>query len=250
MKRIRPAFEKEVIARYLANEYYQHEFNRDRLAFEHLILEPNLENPTENAIRRALFCRRRGHLWRELPEPTEWHEVELEGVDFSRIRVFPRFPWNALGADDLLINSIVQRIRSGRPQYQKRLLAKIHSVAYRLRSERTRRSAVMLVGIDERHPFTILEGNHRLTAAMLISAEIVPSRFQVFCGFSRQMNDCCWYDSNFRSLLHYAVNRLRNLWHNCDADLPRLHLPLGPNGLVTSLSTGDDPLMPFSVERE
>ncbi|MEO8726815.1 MAG: hypothetical protein ABI383_11940, partial [Acidobacteriaceae bacterium] len=93
MKMLRRALEPEVIASFLQAEFYQSEFDRDRLQFEPIVLHPDLGNSVENSIRKALLFRRRGHMWRELPSDTAWYEVEIEPADLSRIRVFPRAHW-------------------------------------------------------------------------------------------------------------------------------------------------------------
>ena len=78
MKRLRRVEEPEVIAEFLKNEFYQGEFHEDREQFEKLVLEADITNDVENALRRALLFRRRGHMWRELPADTQWWQVEFE----------------------------------------------------------------------------------------------------------------------------------------------------------------------------
>ncbi len=78
MKRLRKVSEAQVIAEFLKNEFYQDDFHYDREKYENVVLEPNLDDDLENAIRRALLFRRRGHMWRELPVDTEWWLVQLE----------------------------------------------------------------------------------------------------------------------------------------------------------------------------
>ncbi len=71
-------------------------------------------------------------------------------------------------------------------------------------------------------PVTVLEGNHRLTAALLASPEVLHSRFRIFCGFSPRMSESCWYQTNLPNLWRYAQNRARNLFYDRDADVERL----------------------------
>jgi len=78
-----------------------------------------------------------------------------------------------------------------------------------------------LIGTDEEHAVTILEGNHRLTAAMLASPKLLQRQFRVLCGFSPHMGQCCWYQTNFTTLWRYFKNRISNL-HDKDADVARL----------------------------
>lgn len=222
MKRIRQVPEADVIAEFLKNEFYHAEFQRDRHQFERLVLEGNIEDERENAIRRALLFRRRGHMWRELPPDTEWWEVELEFDDLQMIRVFPRAHWRKIadGSSFSLMN-IARRIRSGKFTGRTQMfVSKIQALSYRLRDHQDS-SAVLLIGIDEKNPVTILEGNHRLTAAVLASPAVVRKRFRVLCGFSPRMQESCWYETNVPNLWRYAKNRLRNL-RDREADLTRV----------------------------
>src|SRR3954447_21947657 len=111
MRILQAVNEAEAIGEFLKNEFYQVEFNRDRDQFEELVLRPDFNNPEENAIRRALLYRRRGHMWRELPHDTKWFQVELESSDLRRIRVFPRAQWRRMSNGSFGIADIVDRIR-------------------------------------------------------------------------------------------------------------------------------------------
>lgn len=220
MKKLRRVTEAEVVAEFLRNEFYQEEFHRDRRHFERLVLDADLSNEVENAIRRALLFRRRGHMWRELPEDSQWWEVQLELDDLPRIRVFPRAQWRRVSNGSFLLSDIVHRIRSQEFNGKVRdFIAKVHSLSYQLRHE-TERSCVILIGVDEHHPMTILEGNHRLAAACLASAQLLESRFRVLVGLSPRMVESCWYETNLSNLWRYARNRMRNLYDR-EADLER-----------------------------
>ena len=211
MKRIRRVSEAEVVAEFLKNEFYQEEFHRDREQFEKVVFSADISNESENEIRRALLFRRRGHMWRELPLDTEWWEIEIEPEDLQRLRVFPRANWRRISDGSFLLSDIVRRLKTEQFSGKVRdFIAKIHSLSYRLRVERDP-SSVLLIGIDEWHPMTILEGNHRLAAACLISPELPRTRFRVLVGLSPRMVESCWYETNFSNLWRYAKNRMRNL---------------------------------------
>jgi hypothetical protein len=221
MKRIRQVQEAEVIAEFLKNEFYHQEFRHDRNQFEHVVLSPDLSDERENAIRRALLFRRRGHMWRELPPDTVWCEVELEPADLGNIRVFPRAHWRKIAGETFLISDIVRRLRKGRFDARTTyFISKIQALSYRLRTQ-TDNSAILLIGVNEQLPLTILEGNHRLTAALLASPDLLHERFRVFCGFSPRMYESCWYQTNLPNLWRYAKNRLRNFYDR-EADLSRV----------------------------
>ncbi len=80
---------------------------------------------------------------------------------------------------------------------------------------------MVLIGLDEEHPITIIEGNHRMTAGMLSSPETLHKRFRVFLGMSARMSEVCWYNGTLGNILRYLKNRLRHMWVDSDADLIR-----------------------------
>ena len=211
--------EAEVIAEFLKNEFYQKEYDRDREEFESIVLEPNLADENQNAIRRALLYRRRGHMWRELPKDTQWHEVEIDQEDLRRIRVFPRAHWRKISNGSFLLSEIVKQIRECAIAKSDPAFSKIQLLRYRLRRDGVH-SSVLLIGVDEDQPLTILEGNHRLAAAMLVSPQLVQTGFRVLCGLSPHMYESCWYDTNIPNLWNYLKNRLHNLVDK-EADVQR-----------------------------
>src|ERR1700758_3855131 len=225
MKRLRRVTEAEVIAEFLKNEFYQEEFHQDREQFEHLVLDAETSDEAGNALRRALLFRRRGHMWRELPAGTQWCEVKIEPEDLERVRVFPRAQWRRVANGSFLLKDIVKRIKTKPFRGRTRdFIAKVQALSYYLRGHEDN-SAVLLIGVDDQSPVTVLEGNHRLTAALLASPEILQGRFRVFCGFSPSMSKSCWYQTNVPNLWRYAQNRLRNLFYDADADVERLLKP-------------------------
>jgi hypothetical protein len=223
MKRLRRVHEPEVISEFLKNEFYQEEFHPDRSQFERLVMQADVTNDCENALRRALLFRRRGHMWRELPTDTQWWEVRLESDDLDLIRVFPRAQWRRVSNGSFQLIDIAERIATVDfpGEKTKTFISKVQSIASDLRNGKEP-SSVLLIGIDEINPFTILEGNHRLTAALLTSPTLVQTCFNVLCGFSPKMGQSCWYETNFPNLWRYAKNRYRNLFYDREADVYRV----------------------------
>jgi hypothetical protein len=69
--------------------------------------------------------------------------------------------------------------------------------------------------VGEAGPLTIIEGNHRMTAAALVSPQDAHLHFRFLCGFSPHMMNCCWYQTDFSTLLRYAKNSFTWLFDNC-----------------------------------
>jgi len=88
-------------------------------------------------------------------------------------------------------------------------------------------AAVILIGINESEPVTILDGNHRLTTAMLTSPQLL-RRLRYVCGLSPRMTECCWYNTNIGTLLRYARNLVTHARRNPEAELEHLLDAQGP----------------------
>ena len=169
------------------------------------VMAPDFSDALENARRRALLFIRHGRLWRELPEGTEWYEVELTPADLQRVRVFPRAQWRKLARGNFAITDVVHGIAQGDRRYlpEAKFLAKIDGLGEQIR-QGTAPGAVLLIGLNENGPFTILDGNHRLVSAMLISAQAFRT-LRFFCGLSPKMTNCCWYATNLATLFRYGT---------------------------------------------
>jgi len=236
MKKIVRTTEAEVVAEFLKAELFHPEFDADRENFESLVNHPDLTNEAENAIRLALLFRRRDTMWRELPEDIQWWDIQIEPEDIEHINVFPRAQWRRVANGDFQALHVAEKIRTQLEQGKtSMLLAKIHILRTNLQLEGPR-STVMLIGIDEHHPFTLLEGNHRFIASMLLPREIMLRRLRLVGGFSPQMGKCCWYKTDLPNLLHYTKNRIKYMWSR-DADVTRLlQMRASPTGDLASVS--------------
>ena len=97
---------------------------------------------------------------------------------------------------------------------------KMRSVAADLRGDGVPNS-VLLIGVDEWSPLTIIEGNHRMAAAMLLSPAAVNETFRFYCGLSPEMTNCCWYRTDLKNLCRYAGNIVRYMFQDRDCLVQR-----------------------------
>ena len=214
--KVREVSEHEVIAEFLKAEFYQPEFDRYREQAACIVFDADVGNVHENAVRKALLFRRRGRLWRELPESTQWWEIELQPSDLARVRAFPRKQWRKFAQGDFYLVRMIERIRSKVESTDRSWFTeKMREVAADLRGSGVPNS-VLLIGVDERSPLTIIEGNHRMAAAMLVSPTAVNEKFRFYCGLSPEMTNCCWYRTDLKSLCRYAGNLIRYILHDRD----------------------------------
>jgi len=212
----RPLSQQEVIAEFLKNEFHHPEFDDYRIRFEHVVTRPDMNDSNENGLRRALLFLRRGPMWRELPNDTQWWEVELTRHDLSRVRVFPRAQWRRLAHGNYYLTEIADRMRE---ELDGSANDEFFSKLRRLGQAEIVNSTVLLIGIDEKQPLTILDGNHRVAAGMLAIPSSVPERFRFICGFSPRMTECCWYETNVHTLWRYAKNLLTHITYRPEADI-------------------------------
>ncbi len=215
-ERLRRVPEAEVIAEFLRGEFYHPVFDPYRREFQHLVENCDLDSANDNFIRRELLFRRRGRLWRELPADTEWWEIHMTARDLARLQSFPRNEWRRFAMKGFYLNDTVSRIRAEIAlEQQSAFLTKLQAIAGDLR-ESVVPDAVLLIGTDAHHPLTIIEGNHRMAAAMLAMPESAHSRFRFFCGLSPNMTSCCWHKTDLRSLTRYAGNTVRYILRDRD----------------------------------
>jgi O-antigen/teichoic acid export membrane protein len=222
IRKLRAVTEDEVMSAFLKNDFENPDFEDYRETLTHLVTQPNLSDPVENAKRRALLFIRHGSLWRVLPESTQWFEVTLRPADLQRIRAFPRAHWRKLAKGDFTITEIVREIAAGRCHdvVEEEFLTKILDIRNWLEQD-IDAGAVLLIGVTGKGPFTVLDGNHRLAASLIASTE--PSkRFRVYVGLSPQMGQCCWYNTNVSTLFRYAAKKMRQFMHDPVVELERL----------------------------
>ncbi|MGH9538675.1 MAG: hypothetical protein ACRD3H_12160, partial [Terriglobales bacterium] len=222
IRTIRRVAENEVIAEFLKTDFHKPEFRKYQQTLGEVVTAPNLSDAVENAVRQALLFVRHGALWRELPEGTQWFEVEIEKSDLERIRVFPRAQWRRMARGNFGLPDVSQRIAGGdcSDVADEAFLLKIQQLRTRL-EDGWLPGAVLLIGLNQSGPFTLLDGNHRMVAAMLASPEDL-SRFRFYCALSPRMNECCWYETNMATLARYGTNLVRHLVSDPHAELERL----------------------------
>lgn len=216
---IRRVTEDEVIAEFVRSDFENSAYREYHDSMRPIVESPNVENSAENAKRRALLFLRHLSLWQELPQDTEWFEAEVRPTDLHLIQVFPRAQWRRIAKGRFVITEVVERVRAGRLNSGEAFQEKIASIRRQMEVESSVPSSVVLIGLNESGPLTIIDGNHRFVAA-LMAGRLHKLRF--LCGFSPRMTRCCWYRTNPLTLTRYARNLVRQLTHRPDVELARL----------------------------
>lgn len=169
------------------------------------------------SVRRAAS---KAVLVQSFPSDTQWWEVEVEPQDMQKIRFFPRAEWRKVANGSFLLPDVVHSIRTGQFNGKTRqFINRVENLSSRV--SLVHNSSILLIGLHDRSPLTIIDGNHRM-AASLLSYPVPRDCLRYFCGLSPQMTQCCWYDTNPLALWRYAKHRLRDSIYDHDASVEKL----------------------------
>jgi len=216
---VRRVAEDEVIAEFLRSDFHRTEF-RDYDAMSSLVLNPNLDDAEENATRRALLFIRHLALWKELPSDTEWYEVEVTESELMNVRIFPRAQWRKVARGSFSAIEVAEGMRTRKHLLEESFVNKIAAMSGCFVEGADSFAAVVLIGVSENEPLTVLDGNHRLTAAILANPSGL-KKLRFICGLSPRMSECCWYNSNLATLFRYGRNAIVNAVRKPEAELAR-----------------------------
>ena len=236
---LRPVTENEVIAEFLNSDLNHPDF-RDLDKARALVPEPHQHHADAIAKRHALLLAKRRSLWEELPNETEWHEVKVNADGLDLIKVFPRSQWRKLARGNYSVVRVTESLRAGQHNLDDRFLSKIAALGEQLSQGDGEFGTVILLGVNERGPLTVLDGNHRLVAALLSSPAGL-SKLRFMCGFSPRMTECCWYKTNPATLIRYGKHILARAVRDPRAELERIfgdYSELTKNSVKPSQSGG------------
>jgi hypothetical protein len=218
---IRQATEDEVIAEFLKSDFHSPAFSEYQESLREVVNNPDLDDAGENAKRRALLYLRHLSLWRQIPAGTKWYEMEIDEENLGQIRAFPRAQWRRIARGNFSITEVAEGVRTRKHLVDLSFLLKIVSIGDRLRLDDPGFSAVILIGLNESERLTIVDGNHRLVAAMLSTPSAV-RKLRFLCGLSPRMAECCWYNTNLLTLCRYGINKLTGTIRNPEAELAQI----------------------------
>ena len=112
-------------------------------------------------------------------------------------------------------------MQSRQQKIDAQFLDKITAIRHQFLKDDPGFGAVILIGLNESEPLTILDGNHRVVAALLSTPGSLKS-IRFLCGLSPRMMECCWYNTNFATLCRYGKNLLAHAMRNPETELARL----------------------------
>jgi len=149
-----------------------------------LVDAPDLADPEQNRLRMRMLYYMRRHLVGEIPPDTEWHEVRwLTDEHVDELRVIGRCEW-----DNPLDRNQLRRVAARAPRAAPPTLPL---------------GPIVLWGHGRGGPFTILEGNHRLTALVAAGAQ-----FQASACVGLSPSGCYWHLEDPAAIL------INDLWRS------------------------------------
>jgi hypothetical protein len=159
-----------MVASFLRSEW--HKIGTVRFADKRLASNPDLQEPTQNSLRAVLLWSFRGPLLNEIPSDTQWFAVEfLRNQHLKQLRAIDYGEWSS--SKDM---NELEKVALRNPE--------------RLQSASITEWEPVLWGHDTSGPFTILEGNHRLTA--LAALPVRPTcKMLAYVGLSQ--SKCIWH---------------------------------------------------------
>ena len=215
---IRRISEDGAIAEFLESDFAHSAYEEYRESLKQLVSSPDLENPSENRQRRALLFLRHRSLWKELPPDTEWFEAEIRDLALEQIQVFPRAHWRKLARGNFAITRVMDRMKN-ETAGEDPFFSKIEAIRGVFSHDFKTPGAILLIGVNESGPLTILDGNHRFLAAAM---ENRVHNLRIVCGLSPRMTQCCWYKTNLFNLTRYGRNLLRHVVRHPETELKNL----------------------------
>jgi hypothetical protein len=145
-----------------------------------IVDKPDLTDAVENNLRASLLCGMREPLLRLVPAGTRWFEVKhLRECHFAQLHAINHAYWNH--RDDM---NELDKIAVRKPQV--------------LRGSIGDWEPPILWGHDASGPFTILEGNHRMSALAGSQVERVRCALPVYVGLSAEL--CVWHHPDVDAL--------------------------------------------------
>lgn len=216
---VRRITEDEAIAEFLRGEFNNAAYSKYQDHFYSLVTSPKLDDEEENAKRRALLFLRHRALWKELPDDVMWYEASFDADNVDQIRVFPRAHWRKMAQGDFSVRRVLRRFEGGAKGVDPEFVAKIENIRTSMSIESLAFGSVLLIGVNEAEPLTVLDGNHRFVAALL---EGKADRLRFICGLSPHMTECCWYRTDLKTLTRYGRNLVRHLIRLEDSDINRI----------------------------
>jgi hypothetical protein len=184
---VRPSSEAEMVATFLRGELDSERFGPAIRAEidERLLLEPNLEDEEENALRRAALeatraYERREGLFHGFPDDVRWERVALAPDEVLALRYIQYSFWNELSGGSRRPLDAAERIRDGIAVFGRLptdgFLAAAESFSVAGLPE--------LIVVGGTGPeLVLLEGHVRLTL-MALRPELLPPELEVLLGRS------------------------------------------------------------------
>ena len=159
-------------------------------ADEKIITEPDLQNESENLLRKRIFGKFRGYgenqmLFEGFPQDVQWKRVKLSPQEVLQIHYITYSYWDEISKQTHSPVVAAETIRSGVEIFGQSNEGFLNATQF-LR-DGGKFPELVLVAKNETAPLTVLEGHLRLTAYAL-APQHIPNPLTAIVGFSENMN--------------------------------------------------------------
>jgi len=181
---------------FLKSEWYKPFYSSVRDQLNKIVLEPNLEDSNENAVRKYLLWQWREPLLKWLPNNITWHLVRVDLNEFSDLFVIKEPQWEKTFGSQKTLKKVAQAIINGYPDKGAGIKI-IQDIKKRIGSYPFIEKLILIsTSIDT--PSTVIEGNHRAIAFQLKALENgntshIPKK--LILGTSPHMLNCPWLNT-------------------------------------------------------
>jgi hypothetical protein len=201
MKLIKPISEAAMVAEFVGAEFKSARFGEltQAAALEAGVELHHLENPdisslADNELRaRALETRRgystRTNLFSGIPAQVDWHQAELDALDFERLRYInciPTIEWGMLSNGTHLVKEGAKHIFA-MPENEDPAMH-VRAI-YRTAKEGVAPPPIIVVTDPEHSRLVVLEGSVRSTGLYRALTEGIISKVNAIVGISSRMNE-------------------------------------------------------------
>ncbi|MDO8460225.1 MAG: hypothetical protein Q7S74_03895 [Nanoarchaeota archaeon] len=133
-----------------------------------------------------------------LPSDTEWYLAMIEPADVQNLHIISSGDWKEISEGTFLVEKVVKNLdNNSTDENTIRISKDIKSKVDFLESGENLDTRLVLVSNNTENPFTIIEGNRR-SVAFLLLGQLVGK--EVYLGMSNSMNSYVWAKHSYEKI--------------------------------------------------
>lgn len=197
MKIISKINQEKVEAEFLKSEWYKSGYDQFREQYTNIVINPDFSVDKDNQLRKKLLWIYRSPLLNQLPRNIEWHIVEIDVSEFSRLLVIRENGWEKTFGNKKTLIDAARSMVSRQALDHGVDFEKVQNIKQSI-GDHDFSEKLICISTDMNEPFTIIEGNHRALAFQLKKEETQEKQHipkQIILGTSVNMTQAYWLNS-------------------------------------------------------